>query len=695
VAAGAVIVAFALRLVGIETFPPGLYRDEAYYALDAVAILEGARPAYLEANNGREPLYAYLTAAPVALLGRTPVAARLASVWVGVAAVAAVYAAAAQIVGSRRAAYASCLMAVLPWSVMLGRLGLRAGTLAFALCLAIAVSWRGARAWQRGSPHRLALVAFAGGLAGLSAYTYTAVRMAPFLVLASLVWFVLRRGGPRAFRHAATPAAVWLATAALITVPLAVAAARDPDTVLGRPAQVALTRDATTREEVAGALLRSTAAAAGMFTLRGDDIPRHNPMVDGSVTGKAMRARPVFALPAALLFLVGLGALALGRRGGDLFVLAWLAILLLPTILAEDAPHYLRAVGALPAAVIVAACGLWWLAERTRRPALVAGLVGATALAFELGTSVAMVVRPAPDLADLFETGASDLARAVNSDLGGGWQGGWAEAPQAPGRIAMRFGDEGTTVLESSGERVWLDRRLRDGWASVPYLVELERDGMPVPKEWLTLTDPYDPILSEAGSAYLWPYELELDEVWAEAAPLSIGLTPGAMERGDLEPDARLLYAVARGGPLSPERDPPLARFGNGLALQTAEVTEAGGNLRVETKWGVERALERPATMFVQVLEGDRVVAGQDAPLGNGEWPSDTLPAGLFPSELWRAGQSVNEVRWLEVPGGLEPGQRVVVGLYEWLGTNADQRADVEVIGDAPEGGWDRVRVWP
>ncbi len=42
----------------------------------------------------------------------------------------------------------------------------------------------------------------------------------------------------------------------------------------------------------------------------------------------------------------------------SLFVLIWIPVMLLPTILAEDSPHFLRAVGVLPVALIVPAIGL-------------------------------------------------------------------------------------------------------------------------------------------------------------------------------------------------------------------------------------------------------------------------------------------------------------------------------------------------
>jgi hypothetical protein len=666
IAVAAVLLAFALRLVSIESFPPGLYRDEAYYALDAVAIGAGARPVYLEANNGREPLYAYLTALPVAVLGRTPVAARLASVWMGTLAIAAIYAAGSFLVGRRTGTVAALVLACLPWSVMLSRLGLRAGTLVPVFCLAVAASWKAGRMWRHGTPGARRWLALAGALAGATAYTYTAIRVAPLLVAASAAWLLVahaRRapnGGP-ALKERAGAAAVWLGAFAVVVLPLVLAAYAAPDLVLGRPAQVAVVESDASPGKVARAVAANIPPAVGMFVAAGDPIPRHN-----------IPHRPVFAPFGALVFLSGLAVLAARRRPGGLFVLAWLAVMLLPTILAEDAPHFLRAVGALPAAALVAAAGVIGLARAAsrllRRPAggrserAVAALLTALVVSFELGSSVAMIRRPASDLGYLFESGAVDLAQGVNTRLASGWRGGWAEGPAGVAR-----------------GRVWLDRRLRDGWASVPYLVR---------EESVALVDPYDPILTEPGAAYLWPYSLEPAELWRAAAPLAITIGPGALERGDREPRPRLLYALAEGEPLPQERLVPRARFANGLDLTEATVTQAADAVRVRTSWRVGRRLAGPATLSVQVLEGGRRITGADAPLGNGVWPGGLLPEGLFPSELWRPGQVITEERVLDVPGGIGQGRTVELGLYEWRGA---ERADVRL----KDSSLSRVRVWP
>src|SRR5215217_1065111 len=77
------VIAAPTRLLGLDALPPGLFHDEAYEGIDAVRILNGARPIFLPENYGREPLYAYVMAGLIALDGPTVVAVRATSALFG------------------------------------------------------------------------------------------------------------------------------------------------------------------------------------------------------------------------------------------------------------------------------------------------------------------------------------------------------------------------------------------------------------------------------------------------------------------------------------------------------------------------------------------------------------------------------------------------------------------------------------
>src|SRR5450759_2576515 len=87
------IVGAALRFYRIGELPPGLYRDEAFYGLDALGVLRGHPAIFFAANNGREGLFMYLLALGIAFLGRTPLALRIVSASIGTLTLVAIYAA--------------------------------------------------------------------------------------------------------------------------------------------------------------------------------------------------------------------------------------------------------------------------------------------------------------------------------------------------------------------------------------------------------------------------------------------------------------------------------------------------------------------------------------------------------------------------------------------------------------------------
>jgi len=133
---------------------------------------------------------------------------------------------------------------------------------------------------------------------------------------------------------------------------------RFPEIVLGRPEQVSVFSAAIHGGDPWGTLGAHVLRTLGMFFVRGDRIWRHN-----------VPWRPVFDPLLGAAFIVGLvvGLRQFGRNVSAAFVVIWTAVMLLPTLLAEDAPHFLRAVGVLPVATLLPAMGLDWLLERARR----------------------------------------------------------------------------------------------------------------------------------------------------------------------------------------------------------------------------------------------------------------------------------------------------------------------------------------
>lgn len=435
----AVALGAALRLVALDRLPPGLYHDEAFNGLDALRVLAGDRPIYFPADNGREPLYIYLVAGAVAWLGRTPGAVRLPAAIAGTLTIAAAYGLAGTLYNRRVAFFTAMITATTLWPVALSRQGFRAALLPLLLALCL---WQAARACRG---QHLRDWALAGGLYGLSFYTYLAARLTPFVLLLFglyLAWVGrLRRLWPGTL--------VAGLTAALVALPLALYALNHPDVFFTRAMQVTLFNPAIHGGDLPGALMRQVGRALGMFTLHGADEVRHN-----------VPGRPVFDLAMSAAFLVGVW-LALGRAiggwggrnraggqhralarywavpdggrrtgGREAFVLIWTLGMLAPTILSEGAPDFLRAAGVMPTVFILPALGLeatWTLVTpRLGRP-LTSALLAALLL---LSTGLTLRDYFGPSYAastalyDAFDGPAADLVLRINRFLGAGWQGG-------------------------------------------------------------------------------------------------------------------------------------------------------------------------------------------------------------------------------------------------------------------------------
>ena len=137
--------------------------------------------------------------------------------------------------------------------------------------------------------------------------------------------------------------------ATLAMTPLAIYGIAHWESFVVRTTQVSIFSPEISHGNPAGMFARNVVRAAGLFVLRGDRIPRHN-----------VPLRPLYDPVVSALFGMGV-LLSLGkmrRSGAHALALIWTGVMLIPTILAEDCPHFLRAVGVLPMAAAFPALGL-------------------------------------------------------------------------------------------------------------------------------------------------------------------------------------------------------------------------------------------------------------------------------------------------------------------------------------------------
>ncbi|HQE92581.1 MAG TPA: glycosyltransferase family 39 protein [Anaerolineae bacterium] len=597
------LVGAGLRLWDVGRTPPGLYHDEAQNGLDALTVLETGRvPLYFPANNGREPLFIYLVTLSVAVLGRSPLAVRLPAFFVGFLTLAATYDLARVLWGRRAGTYALAVLSVTFWHVHLSRSGFRAVMLPLLTALFLAQAVRALRTGK--TRHWIA----AGALYGASWYTYIAARFTPVALGVMLLygWLFHRRRTLRAWRGAL----LFCGVAWLVLAPLGVYTWRYPEVVLARTGQVTILSDEINGGDFWGTLLEHTWRTAGMFVVRGDRIWRHN-----------LAWRPVWEPALGLAFVIGVGvALAEFRRhAGAALALLWTAVMALPTLLAEDAPHFLRAVGVLPTAVLFPTLGLLWIESKvasanhasriTRRlPSTIYRLLPAFLcfIAF-LSTTGDYFVRyaGAPLTYHWFEAGPVAMAGEVNAFLGAGWDGRrMLHTPRA-------------------NREVYVDRQLWESWTAVPFLTPSDA------VHFLPLSTPV--AVGDGLLCVVWPYrDWEPDVLPYLPHPAYLSVAEGPPAQGDLDSTPFTVALFVRAAP-RPEVPSPVARFDKGILLRAALVQSEDDGVRIRLWWDAESAVAEPYTVFVHYLRDGVRIAQHDAPPGNHH----------LPTTLWQPGDLI------------------------------------------------------
>ena len=662
-----IALATVLRFWALGNIPPGLYHDEAFNGLDALSVLEGERPVFFEANNGREPLFIYLAALSVAALGRSPGAIRIVAALLGTLTIPATYLLAKAMFNHRIGLLAAAVTGLTLWHVNLSRIGFRAVAMPLLVALALWQLWLGLKDGRK--RHFLA-----GGVAyGLTFYTYLAARFTIVALAAFGLYLVgnwrLEVGGwkteVRGRRHGAL---TFVLASLVILVPLIAYVATHGGAFLGRVGQVTIFNPAINEGDFWGTLFRYVGRTLLMFTNRGDFIPRHN-----------VPLRPVFDPVLSVFFLLGLiiCLIRFRQRAEHAFVLIWLAVMILPTILAEGAPHFLRSVGVLPVAFVVPAIGLdslWrFLEKRTAAPVAVGAV--ALALVFGLGDTIIDYFgdhAASQYLSYNFEAAAVHLATQANRFLGAGWDG-------------TRLGARGNPP--SPGRHLYIADRLWQDWASVRFLVP------PSPNLTILAESAKLPQVSSApGSSgvlssskgptetevmlILWPYEDYSRRLSLLPVGSTIAVQEGSLERGDLEKEARLLYLTYTATPATIPFGELEARFERGLTLVGHRLAAVSPQeLRLRLLWRAEAEIEADYTVFVHLTRD-----GLDTPLrrtqdaASATQPKDAILAqddsfpagGYYPTSLWRVGDVVSDEHILTLPEPYDPGKhKLIVGFYQ------------------------------
>ncbi|MDX1416059.1 MAG: glycosyltransferase family 39 protein [Candidatus Promineifilaceae bacterium] len=346
-ALGVVLLAAFLRLFQLASVPFGWHPDEATKALLARDVLAGKYfPVFFSAFTGREALFVYLEALLFALIGEGIFVGRFLSALIGILTVALTYRTGREWFNWRIGLLAAAFLAVSLWHLIASRNGYRAVIQPLIQLPVLLLLFHGLRAQNTDSMVTRSTWYFvmAGFFLGLTQYTYTAVRLFPFLIviIVILAWIFDRRRVKDNWFNLALMALV----AFLVFLPLGYYFWQNPQDFFGRAAQISVFSPEWAGGDSGARLWQSVKETARMWMIWGDINYRFN-----------ISGQPVFDQLTGLLFLFGI--LISVRRAfltheircvAYLSLFFWVGLMLLPMILsAESLPYYQRAIGALPA----------------------------------------------------------------------------------------------------------------------------------------------------------------------------------------------------------------------------------------------------------------------------------------------------------------------------------------------------------
>lgn len=414
------VVAAFFRLYNLDVAIPVLFYDEGGQGLDALDILAGHPSLFFSRSFGKEPLFIYLVTPFVALLGRGILAIRLPAALLGTFTVLTTYLLVKELfrsLGERRSQQMALLtalfLAISYWHITLSRIGFRANALPPLEALSFLFLWRGLRT------QRPWCYALSGLFLGLTLYTYVAGRFVPFFLL---LFLLLIRWRGRGLTTSWRPGALLFLTALLVFAPLGFYFLIHPADFFRRASLVWIHIDVRGIERLS-LVLRSVIYNLGLFGFVGDNNWLYN-----------IKGRPLLSPPLTLLFWLGvLLSVKRWRQPCYLFLLLWLPIMVLPSIIALDPiPHSTRSCGTIPliyifpSLVVVGALdpdlrrrwpGFWRSAVRILQPAF-ALLV--TALLFYTSYSAYgdyfVIWARRDEVYWAFDGQITELARRINED---------------------------------------------------------------------------------------------------------------------------------------------------------------------------------------------------------------------------------------------------------------------------------------
>ena len=689
------LVAIFLRLYSLDTIPSGLMGDEAENELDALAIIDGERPIFLAENHGREALFVYLQAISIAVLGQTDLALRMVSAIVGILTVAATYLLVLRMFGSRAALLTCGWLTLSLWHVIFSRIGLRSISLPLFLAVGFYCLWRGMEGVRSqvearnasplpttiNSPRPAILFALGGVVIGLSLYTYSTARFAPFVIVALALYLALLHR--QLLRQVLPGLVLALVMSALVFLPLGSYFLNHPEDFVERARIVTIVNPELHEGNPGQALFDSTLRSLGMFAIRGDSS------WDRNISG-----RPIFDPISALLMLIGtVLAMRRFRESAYGFIVIWLALMFVPGVLAvENVPNYLRVTGLIPALFIFPALGAVWLWEtwESHVPARLRALpVLLVTLAFLGGTfhtnyNYFELWAKAPEVAQVFTVDRSVpvevFCKMVRTEHRPIFKSDLLE-PELP--VPARFGEQvfvygfdlpkdvraGETMMVRWYWRILSIDEREFAFTSQLFGEDDRRHGQAdercfIPDYWSvgtsgvsTLSIQVDP---EASTGAYWLHAAIYDRSRQRPSNLPV-FDPQGNQAGNQLILGPIKVHGRRPAQASAAENHLPASFADQIDLLGYSLGEddlaPGGSLDLTLFWSPRGRPSRDYTVFVHLLDSQEQIRGQaDSP------PRD----GRYPTSIWDAGEVIADLHTLALGTDLPAGEyHVAIGLYD------------------------------
>ncbi len=348
-----ILVGAFFRLYNLAEIPPGLGYDPAYYGVDALKILKGELPIYLTTNFGREVMFSYLVALLYAAVGVGEYGVHLASAFVGILTIPAVFLVANEFFRDEKrilqlygGLISASLLSISYWHLNWSRVGLRAVLVPLFVSLVIFFLWRGLR-----TSRRLDFI-YCGLFLGASLYTYQPARLLPVLVV---MIFALTKVMERGIdKEAIVNFFLMAMTSLLVYAPLGIFALNNEGMLTRRMQDVLIFDSEQAFSKQIWEIMRRARAGLLMLSFKGHSDAQY------TLPGRPS-LNPFLSIFFYLGLIISLWRIKNARYAG---LLAWVAIMLAPALVANQASPAKRAIGILPAVMIIIALALLTVLQR-------------------------------------------------------------------------------------------------------------------------------------------------------------------------------------------------------------------------------------------------------------------------------------------------------------------------------------------